>query len=196
MWSYDHTERDASHDNVFGTTRSLQTVILESCQIESKSDCRSLVWSKGQSKPRTFYQRFARSVDSHKGKQSFIDEFEQRRIGSCFVILCGETNIVTIRMRDGGVTDEFGFLGKLDNAGVAIVLNPIHDYMRRHEMKKKRAALSANKRWVLSVWNKGKKGETATPWTAFHDGQEATGAVQEVQLGIPSVRMGVINVHW
>ena len=191
MWSYDHRSQQVGHDDLFGETRSVETVILESCNVPLKSDCRTLVWSKGDREPRILCQRFARSTESSKHKQAFIDDFEKRRVGSCFIILCGETNIVTIRMHDGGVTDEFGFLERLARGGVSIILNPIHDYMKRHEMKKKRAVLSHNKRWVLSVWNKGKKGETAIPWTAFYDGQDMTAFIREVQLGIPSVRMGI-----
>jgi hypothetical protein len=77
---------------------------------------------------------------------------------------------------------------------VEVILNPIHDFMKRHEMKKKRAALSLDGRWVLSVWNKGKKGETYTPWTVFHNGSELTDSVLEVSVQIPSVRIGIVNV--
>ena len=42
-----------------------------------------------------------------------------------------------------------------------IILNPIHDYMLRPEMKLKREYLSRSERWVISVWNKGKKSEAS-----------------------------------
>ena len=69
-------------------------------------------------------------------------------------------------------------------------------------MKKKRAALSANRRWVLSVWNMGKRslrrkanrGRRHEPWTAFHDGQEMTQLIHETASGVSSVRIGLIEI--
>jgi hypothetical protein len=107
--------------------------------------------------PEILHQRFARAVEPQSRMLDFIADFERRRFEPDFVILCGETNIIKIRMRTGAVSDEFGFVGRLEQSGVALILNPIHDYMVRHEMKKKRAALSSNGRWVLSVWNMGQE---------------------------------------
>ena len=62
---------------------------------------------------------------------------------------------------------------------VNVILNPIHDRMTRYEMKLKRAFLSENGKWVISVWNKGRKninGQTRDgknpAWTVFYDGKE------------------------
>ena len=57
-------------------------------------------------------------------------------------MLCGESNIInTKRKGSPEYVDNFKFLEKLNHKGIKIILNPIHDFMRRYEMKKKRAKL-------------------------------------------------------
>ena len=79
-----------------------------------------------------------------------------------------------------------------------IILNPIHDRMTRFEMKLKRQFLSENNRWVVSVWNKGKKDRNGRSkdgkgpaWTIFYDGEEIVVTPIENQLG---VEIGVLSI--
>jgi len=102
-----------------------------------------------------------------------------RILGNCVVIICGESNGVPYHQNVGKVGDDFGLRRSLPK-GVTVVLNPVHDWMSRHEMKKKRRYLSENNRWVVSVWNKGKRRDaTGSPWTVFHNGREI--AVESIQ---------------
>ena len=201
LWSYDSAHLPLSHRDLFGQARCIQKVLLECCDLRSRSDCTTLVWLRNQAGPEILHQRFARAVETQSRMREFIADFERRRFGNDFVILCGESNVIKIRMRTGAAADEFGFLRHLDRSGIILILNPIHDYMVRHEMKKKRAALSANRRWVLSVWNMGKRSlggkqiaEAHEPWTAFHDGQEMTQLIHETASGVSSVRIGLIEI--
>ncbi len=201
MWSYDNTHTQLTHGDVFADATSVQMVLLECCNLRSRNECKTLVWRRERDNPQILYQRFARAVEPQGYIRAFLGDFESRRFGRDFVMLCGESNIVKIRMGTGLVSDEFGFLMRLEETGVVVILNPVHDYMVRHEMKKKRAALSSRNRWVLSVWNMGKKSATGKmiaeahePWTAFYNGEEVTKRIQEVKTAIPSVRLGVIEI--
>jgi hypothetical protein len=78
-----------------------------------------------------------------------------RTLGNCCAILCGEINGVPYHKDTGTVQDDF-FLREALRREVTVVLNPGHDRMMRFEMPLKRAFLSKNGRWVISVWNKGK----------------------------------------
>lgn len=139
-------------------------------------------------------QKFARASESLEQKRAFLADFNNRRFGRCFLMLCGETNIIRTRMPHYDAHDEFGLMPHLKRSNVAIILNPGHDYMRRHEMKKKRAALSSPDRWVLSVWNMGKASEAHQPWTAFRDGHDLTSNIREVSTGSNDVRVGLISI--
>jgi len=70
--------------------------------------------------------------------------------------------------------------------------------MTRHEMKKKRRFYSRSARTVISVWNKGKGKESWLPWTVFHDGEERTDRVQELDTPFadrPDIRIGVLDLE-
>ena len=78
-----------------------------------------------------------------------------------------------------------------------MVFNPVHDYMRRYEMREKRRYFSRGGRVVISVSNQGKGRESALPWTVFHDGVERTDAVREVPRPFddrPDIRTGVLGL--
>jgi hypothetical protein len=118
-----------------------------------------------QAKKRTVY-RFTREV------------LPGRILGNCAVIICGESNAVPYHQNTGRVGDDFGLRRSLLK-DVTVILNPVHDWMSRHEMEKKRSYLSENNRWVISVWNKGKRDKNdkprdakGAPWTVFHNGRE------------------------
>lgn len=123
-------------------------------------------------------------------------EMPKRILGNCCVLLCGETNGVKYSPKDKKVQDEFKLRAAIPS-NVNIILNPIHDRMTRFEMKRKRQFLSENGRWVISVWNKGKKdknGKTrdgfSPAWTVFHDGNEKDVVAISNQLG---VEIGILD---
>lgn len=106
------------------------------------------------------------------------NEIPKRILGNCCVLLCGETNGIKYSKGDEKIHDTFGLRESIPkNANV--ILNPIHDRMTRFEMKLKRRFLSENNRWVISVWNKGKKDKNGKikdgggpAWTLYHNGNE------------------------
>ncbi|RLD40440.1 MAG: hypothetical protein DRI89_12030 [Bacteroidetes bacterium] len=109
----------------------------------------------------------------------FIEEVKEDRImGNCVVLLCGETNIVKYSKKTKKIEDTYDFMKQIPST-TKIILNPIHDKMTRFEMKLKRQFLSMNDRIVVSVWNKGKtftNGQTRDgvnpPWTVYLNGEE------------------------
>ena len=81
--------------------------------------------------------------------------------------------------------------------GITVVLNPIHDYMVRHEMKKKRKYFSTNGRTVVSVLNKGKGREPVTPWTVYRDGEDLSSIAIELPVtvpGRPDIKIGIMSL--
>jgi hypothetical protein len=111
--------------------------------------------------------------------EPFVVEVNKQRIlGNCTVLLCGETNIVKYSKATRSIEDKHGILNVIPSK-VRVVLNPIHDRMTRFEMKLKRKYLSKNNRWIVSVWNKGKKDKNGKvkdgvkpAWSVFHNGSE------------------------
>jgi hypothetical protein len=104
-------------------------------------------------------------------------EIPKRILGNCCVLLCGETNGVKYSKKDKNINDSFGLRASIPDKS-SIILNPIHDRMKRFEMKRKRQFLSEKGRWVISVWNKGKKDkkgninkESDPAWTVYFDGK-------------------------
>jgi hypothetical protein len=129
--------------------------------------------------------------------RSFIsDEIPKKRsLGNCCVLLCGEINGV-IALNHTNVVDRFGLRAAIPKTS-NIILNPSHDLMFRPEMKKKRKYFSRKSRWMISVWNKGKKdkrGKTrdgsSPAWTIFHDGIEKEIEYLPTELG---VEIGILN---
>jgi hypothetical protein len=124
-----------------------------------------------------------------------------RILGNCCVIVCGESNGVPYHQITGRVRDDFGLRRSLPTE-VTVVLNPVHDRMTRHEMKKKRRFLSRNNRCVISVWNKGKRDKngkthdgTKHPWTVFHNGREVTeNKVEPPNQIIEEVEIGIVEI--
>jgi hypothetical protein len=155
------------------------------------------IWERGAPAPRVVRQCFATSSDGSAGKEAFIADLPTRSIADGVLVLCGETNVATAR-RSGDFADPHGFTQRLDELGAAVILNPIHDYMRRPEMARKRRFYSQGGRTVLSVWNRGKgKGEARLPWTVFHDGVNVTAVVEELESPLPQrpdVRIGIVDL--
>ncbi len=127
-----------------------------------------------------------RTSKSPEGKD-FVDFLPNRTVDGGAVLICGETNIIKLKRKpEPGFSDPYGALPVLSSMG-PVILNPIHDYMTRYEMRKKRQHYSRGGKWVLSVWNKGKrKGETRLPWTAYHDGVDETANIRKLENAVPA----------
>ena len=150
-----------------------------------------------------FYQEFGSRRRDRHGKKTDVgkfikQEFPKRFLGNCCILLCGETNGVTYSQSKKKVDDKFK-LRKAIPENVKIILNPIHDRMTRHEMPKKRNFLSANNRWVISVWNKGKrdkngkvKNETGPAWDIYHNGKQYPKPIDILQRD--GVEIGILDI--
>lgn len=141
-----------------------------------------------------------------KKKQEKVEKFVRcgipgRTFGNCCAILCGEINGVPWSQKNRKVGDRFGLRKSLPEQ-VTVVLNPGHDRMIPYQMKEKRRFLSRNDRWVISVWNRGKRvGDrpvdgTKHPWTVFHNGREETEEkVVELPHQIKKVEIGILYLR-
>jgi hypothetical protein len=140
-------------------------------------------------------QHFAQGKDRDADKWAFINDLPNRRADDGLLVLCGETNIAKMEHHSDFI-DPFGFTDRLREMKIGPILNPIHDYMSRYEMKMKREHYSLGGRTVISVWNQGKGRDAAQPWTVFHDGMERTQAVRELPTPFsdrPDIRIGVVD---
>ena len=148
-----------------------------------------------------FYQKFGTIAGKRQEEISgFVkNEIPKRILGNCCVLLCGETNGVKYSPKDKIVKDTFGLKAAIPHES-RIVLNPVHDRMTRFEMKLKRKFLSEHGRWVVSVWNKGKKDRNGNirdgqgpAWTVFHNEEEKKVGlipnVLAVEIGILDLMM-------
>jgi hypothetical protein len=145
-------------------------------------------------------QKFGSLTGMKKGCMSdFVaDEIPSHRVlGNSCILLCGESNGVKYSRKDKKVHDVFGLREAIPKEAT-IILNPIHDRMTRHEMKKKRRFLSQRGRWVISVWNKGKEynGKTrdgkGPAWTVFRNGKDCTKKmVKPIENPLKENRVGI-----
>jgi len=134
-----------------------------------------------------------------KDIEDFVqNEMPRRILGNSCVLLCGETNGVKYSSSDGRVIDSFALRATIPKK-VNIVLNPIHDRMIRFEMKLKRKFLSEHGRWVVSVWNKGKKDKNgkkrdgkAPAWTVYYNGEESP--ILRIETELPAIEIGILNI--
>lgn len=186
-----------NHKNIFKGLKNVKCVILE---VGNKKSVRKFVeiWLADDQKPLVVEQYFAKSSESYRLKRDFVNDVKTRVFGNSILVICGESNIVSYVPNDGSFKDPFEFNQILKKQKVKFVFNPLHDYMTRYEMKKKRGYLSENRRAVITVWNKGKKkGEALIPWTFFYNDQDMTEKVQELETpikGRPDIRIGIIPV--
>jgi hypothetical protein len=129
------------------------------------------------------------------------EEIPNRRVmGNSCILLCGESNGVKYSRLKKAVGDPFHVRSAIPTQA-NLILNPIHDRMTRREMKLKRKFLSKNGRWVISVWNKGKRDRAGRvrdgdrpAWTVFHNGKEKdlepTSNDLNVEIGILDLTEG------
>jgi very-short-patch-repair endonuclease len=154
------------------------------------------VWQRDKPQPIVMRQRFAMSGEPWDRKKAFIDELPSRRIADALVMICGESNIASVMRGSDEFFDPYDFHNLPVMRETRVILNPIHDYMRRYEMREKRRYYSRGGKAVLSVWNRGKGKESALPWTVFHDGEERTETVKELPTPFadrPDIRIGVVQ---
>jgi hypothetical protein len=95
------------------------------------------------------------------------------------------------------VYDKYGLRAAIPK-GVNLILNPIHDRMTRFEMPLKRRFISEGGRWVVSVWNKGKRDKrgctrdgSGPAWSVFYHGAEQSIAPTCRDQGI---EIGIVNI--
>lgn len=184
-----------NHQSIFHNLRNVQCIMIEE---GSKTSANKTVevWQKGKNKPKLIEQRFAKAKDFYEQKKDFMWDTSNRVIGNGIVVVCGESNIAGYVPKDGSFKDDFGFNSILKSLSIQVVFNPLHDYMTRYEMKRKRAYYSREGRTVITVWNQGKKkGEGRIPWTVFHNGNDITEMVREIPGPIPErsdIRIGIV----
>lgn len=199
LWTWDLTSSAGkSHSAIFSTLRNVRRIILEVYEPPERFD-HVEIWQRETQHPVVALQRFSTSSASEESKKQFVEDIECRRVGSALLMICGETNIASMIRGSNDFYDPFSFADILDASGVRLILNPIHDYMRRYEMKEKRRFYSRNGRTVVSVWNKGKGKESWLPWTVFHDGNDVTEQVDELPEPIPErtdIRIGIFEMAY
>jgi len=183
-----------NHKTIFANLMNVRCVILE---VGNKKSTNKIVevWLKEEERPRIMDQCFAKSSDPYERKREFVRSIPKRIIGNSLVAICGESNIANYMPSNGSFRDEFGFNGELETRGIRVVFNPLHDYMTRYEMKRKRAYYSKNQRMVITVWNMGRGRESSIPWTVFYNEADITAQVREVSARINGrldVRIGIV----
>ena len=114
------------------------------------------------------------------------------------LLLCGEANLITTERQSRAILDPYGVLPYLRGAKVRVVLDPLHTYMRRHEMVIKRQAMARAAHAVVCVWNRGcvAGSEATVPWAAYREGRTVTDQIQEVAAvpSQPGVRIGILTL--
>ena len=150
----------------------------------------------------SFEQVFGTLTGMRKGViDKFIkDDMPKRIMGNCCVLLCGESNGVKYSKENKIVEDTFGLREFIQKKKTNIILNPIHDRMTRFEMKLKRQFLSEKKRWIISVWNKGKKDKNGNTkddekpaWMVFFNGKEVIVEPEKHSFGV-NVEVGILSI--
>jgi len=188
-----------NHEVMFRGLKNVQRIIIEVGHPHPPYPCSSdhvEVWQRDSKVPLVTKQRFATSSASRCDKAAFLNDLPQRQVQDALLLLCGESNIASLVRGSDKFNDPYRFAHILGNMKVRLILNPIHDYMRRPEMREKRRYYSHGGRTVISVWNQGKGREPASPWTVFHDGRERTNDVRELAKPFsdrPDIRIGILD---
>ncbi|MDP3451813.1 MAG: hypothetical protein Q8R90_02565 [Bacteroidales bacterium] len=165
------------------------------CNHAYHKDCNTKEWDQYD-----YNQKFG-SLSGMKEdalKDFVSSEIPQRIFGNSLSILCGETNIVKYSQAEKKVKDTYRLLHHIPK-DVQIILNPIHDRMTRFEMKLKRKFLSKNRRWVISVWNRGKADKNGVikdgqnpAWTVFFNEKEVMINTIDHNLG-DKIELGIVD---
>jgi hypothetical protein len=130
-----------------------------------------------------------------------VDQIPARTMGDCCVLICGESNIVRRRLEGNKVEvhDELQVKSKMPKS-LRIVLNPGHDRMGPRMNLKREFLSKAPGRWVLCVWNKGKKDKNGKErdgkkpaWMAFRDGKQVTETIEPLKNAPNGLEVGVVD---
>ncbi|MDR3606009.1 MAG: hypothetical protein P4M08_01360 [Oligoflexia bacterium] len=184
-------------EKFFAHTRHVQRVLVEVGEMEKHSGQLIIqLWQRDQKEPRLMTRQFARSSEPSSRKLSLIQQFKKRVTGKLMTLICGELSIINIARPSQAVKDPFGFRKLLDRSKVQVILSPAHTWMVRHEMNKKRAALSKRNRLLVSVWNRDskRKADSKLPWIAYRNGRKKV--IREIESPIssrPDIRLGLIS---
>lgn len=197
LYTWDITSpTERTHAVIFDGLVNVQRIMLEVGKPPTGFD-HVEIWDRQHSSPKSATQRFAKSTASDNCKQIFVQEIRSRSVADGLLVLCGESNITSLTRSTGVFRDPSRFVDQLQKLEVRVILNPIHDYMRRYEMREKRKFYSMGGRTVVSVWNKGKGRESALPWTLFHDGKERAEQTKEITGPFserPDIRIGLLDL--
>lgn len=197
LWAHNEDEYGAlSKSQLFPIGTRHQIALIE--VMRGGKECME-VWYRNRHRPVRFDQCFSRSSDATHKKQNFIARLDRRQLGSCLIVVCGESNIIATH-RNGRITDSYRFRKELQRRGIQVILNPIHDYMRRYEMVRKRAALSRWTQAMVSIWNRGcrKGSESKLPWQLHLKGRRADQYIKEIVNPVhrqPGVRVGMLDLR-
>jgi hypothetical protein len=184
------------HGTLFQGLSHVQRIILEVGSPPETFD-HVEVWQRGSETPLVAKQRFATSSAPACDKQAFLEELTRRQVQNTVLVICGETNISSLVRGSNRFSDPYHFTERLGELKVQIIFNPVHDYMRRYEMREKRRYYSSGGRTVISVWNQGKGKESHLPWTVFHNGVERTKDVVELARPVSErtdIRVGILDL--
>ncbi len=186
-----------------GSLKNLRAVLIEEFSDErsKRNDTRFVVYYRSR---RAWHKYHLDQVFGsltrfplQKLKDFVAHEMPRRMLGNSCILLCGESNGVKYSRSRKRVEDTFGLRKSIPKT-TNVILNPVHDRMTRFEMNFKRRFLSENGRWVISVWNKGKKDRAGhvkdgkhPPWTVFHNGRALK--LDPIQK-ISSIEIGVLDI--
>lgn len=194
------------HDSIFRHLQNVQRVILEVGELYSDptrwAGNQSMeVWHREQRTPGLAWQWFASTSDMG-GNQALVEglfgDLVRRQIGDTVLVICGENGVIS----SGSLTNQQRFRSHLDQAGVKVILNPIHDRMRPyrgHDYFHTRMTLgSQSNRIAVSVWNLGKNKTEPAPWALYQNRIERTELVREVRSPIRTrsdLRIGIVDLR-
>jgi hypothetical protein len=195
LWAHDERHGVVTRAHMFprGTRHRLVVIAVTRHKKEFVE-----VWFRAPQAKIKYEQKVRRAADSQTKKRALVDEFDARTVGRTLLLICGESNIISTKAHRH-VVDRYRVRHRLKQRGIQLVLNPVHSYMHRPEMRRKRSALSRWTHAVLSVWNRGvdEGVETREPWDAHIDGVAARDDVRELHDAIPGqpgIRIGIITV--
>lgn len=89
----------------------------------------------------------------------------------------------------------------LDDTNIRIIFNPGHDQMTRHEMAKKRAYLSEDGRWVVSIWNRNtdKRIVGKLGWQVRYGSYDRTETIQMLEASTfgwsEKIKVGLLPIN-
>ena len=192
-----------THDLIFGGLKDVHRILLETGELYSgrprwAGNQAVEIWQRGQQTPRLAWQWFATTADM--GSESvlvngFLGDTVNRRFGDTLLVICGENGVIS----SGSPSHQQRFRWYFDQAGVQIILNPTHDYMKPYRgndyFRTRMTVASQGNRTVVSVWNQGKGSTETAPWLLYRNGVDCSDRIQEPHISIPTrpdMRIGIV----